>query len=517
MGRDDELRVLSQALAATGTRVVLLSGAAGSGKSRLLVDAETMVHRQHSRVLRIRGFQPEQTAPLLAATRLLAELALHAPVLSDMLRDAVSIGTAQLFEGVHRAIRGLDQGVVLLVDDEQWLDPTTLALVHFLVRSAHEEGTSLCLVSASRPDGSLPLRDSLESFVLGLPVTRTVLDGLGRDDAIALVTLIDPRLTAGRAEEMWRACGGSPFWMTLMAEGGGAAIEHIVETRLSGCGSGALEVLELLAVAAAPVRVRELATMSDLLPATVQRLLTRLRSHGLTLEQGGHVLVAHDLIRETLVSRLPDGRVRQLHGIVAAHLEQVDEPAVLLTALGHRRAARLPIDRLALRIVCSPQRGSLGVDGTREVARAVTSSIPHPVPGLLSAMADLATDMGEPGIALELWQRLAELAGSEDLHRRAAIAAGRAAFQLADRDAAWTWPGRGSSGHMPWASTNRPSPPWTSPSTFSKPTCCAGWRRAGSRRPRRTHGRRWPWSRPGPPGRPESPWPPARPGTTRQP
>jgi len=57
--------------------VALLSGTAGSGKSRLLVDAETMAHHQHSRVLRIRGFLPEQTAPLLAATRLLAELLHH--------------------------------------------------------------------------------------------------------------------------------------------------------------------------------------------------------------------------------------------------------------------------------------------------------------------------------------------------------------------------------------------------------------------------------------------------------
>ncbi|MGI8902055.1 MAG: AAA family ATPase, partial [Nocardioides sp.] len=437
VGRDEELSTLTQALTTTGTRVVLLMGEPGSGKTRLLVEAEAMAVKQESRVFRLRGFQAEKTAPLLAATRLLADLARHEPVLSDMLRTPVGIGTTQLFEIVHRVIGELGP-VVLLVDDEQWLDATTLALVHFLVRSAHEEGTALCLVSATRLQDSLPLSRLGSSFT-DLPVTRITLTGLAREDALLLMQQVDPGLAPRRADEMWLACGGSPFWMTLMANGGGAAIEHVIGTRLSACSAESLEMLELVAVAGAPVRVVELADMAGRTPADVQRSLSSLRSDGLTLEHGGRVIVAHDLIRETVVAHLDDARERSLHRWVADFLERSAEPAVLLAALGHRRAARLPIQELALRIVTSPQRGLLGVDGTLEVVRAVTSTVPHPETGLLSAMADLATDMGEAGIAYELWQRLAEPAGPVDLRRRAAIAAGRAAFQLADREGAWKW------------------------------------------------------------------------------
>lgn len=60
--------MLSDALASDGTRVVLLTGEAGSGKTRLLAEAEHLAAGKT--VLKLCGFQPEQSATLVAASPL---------------------------------------------------------------------------------------------------------------------------------------------------------------------------------------------------------------------------------------------------------------------------------------------------------------------------------------------------------------------------------------------------------------------------------------------------------------
>jgi len=156
VGRDPELGVLAEALAANDARAVLITGEPGSGKSSLLAEAERMAAGRC--VLRVRGFQPEQAATLLAALPLLRTLAADEPRLASAL-EHISEGAVQLFEAAYLALSRLP-GSALLVDDEQWLDPATSALVHFLVRSAHEEGLRLtAALSAQAPDFSPGLAD----------------------------------------------------------------------------------------------------------------------------------------------------------------------------------------------------------------------------------------------------------------------------------------------------------------------------------------------------------------------
>jgi ATP/maltotriose-dependent transcriptional regulator MalT len=434
VGRDLELGVLAEALAATDVRAVLITGEPGSGKSSLLAEAERMAAGRT--VLRVRGFQPEQAATLLAALPLLRTLAAGEPRLASALEHS-SEGAVQLFEAAYGALSRLP-GSALLVDDEQWLDPATSALVHFLVRSAHEEGLRLTVVLASRSSaGGAPLQESLRTSVAQLPVNVLELSGLSQEEGVCLARRVAPHLSRRAAEAVWRAADGSPFWMTLMAGGGDDAAERTVGLRLSRCSQDAVGLLEQLAVVGVPVPLREVPHLTGM--TAVDSLVDELAGEGLVVRQDGRVLVAHDLMREAVLAGLAGSRVRALHAAAATWLERDDEPAVLFAALHHRLAAGLEIADLVARLAGSPRRGWLGADGVVGLVEVVTASNSHPDLTLLAQLAEMATDVGESMQALSLWRRVADAPCPVDTQLSAASAAGRAAFELGDASVALDW------------------------------------------------------------------------------
>jgi len=441
VGRDLELGVLAEALAANDARVVLLSGEPGSGKSSLLAEAERMSASRT--VLRVRGFQPEQAATLLAALPMLRTLATDEPRLSSALEHP-SEGAVQLFEAAYAALSRLP-GSALLVDDEQWLDPTTSALLHFLVRSAHEEGLRLTAILASRSSsGGAALPESLSTSVAQLPVSVLELRGLGHEDGICLLRRVASHLSSEAAEAVWRAADGSPFWMTLMAAGGDAAAERLVGLRRSRCSPGAAELLEHLAVVGAPVPLRDIPPLTGM--TAVDSLLDELSGEGLVVRHESGVLVAHDLMREAVLTGLAPSRTRALHAAAATWLERDDEPAVLLAALHHRLAAGLQIDDLVARLASSPRRGWLGADGVVGLVELVTASISRPDLTLLTQLAEMSTEVGESMQALSLWRRVADAPHCPvDMQLRAASAAGRAALDTGEASIALDWVRRAGS------------------------------------------------------------------------
>ncbi|MEJ7696930.1 MAG: ATP-binding protein [Candidatus Limnocylindrales bacterium] len=142
VGRTAEMAALGDVAgvaAATGRPAVgLVIGAAGLGKSRLLREIGDTVEAD----LRISlvGYEPEQSVPLAAAR----------PLLSAVQRDRDELEGGpepswlepiRLFEATHQAIRGAGR-VLLTLDDLQWMDGTSVALCHYLLRAAeHESGT----------------------------------------------------------------------------------------------------------------------------------------------------------------------------------------------------------------------------------------------------------------------------------------------------------------------------------------------------------------------------------------
>ena len=130
---------------------------------------------------------------------------------------------------------------------------------------------------------------------------------------------------------------------------------------------------------------------------------------------------------------MTEGARRVLHRRLAEGIEREagDDPTALRAALAHRRAAGEPSLDLALRIARSPRTRLLGEDGVRELAAIAAEPGGEPAAlELRERVAQLAGAAGDHALALDMWTRLADEIPEAAARRRAALAAGWSAFVL---------------------------------------------------------------------------------------
>ena len=433
VGRAKELDALLAVARGGNAKVALVVGAPGSGKTRLL----TELGRRLDGVISLAGYEAEQVVPLAAASTLLRELAtagaegsaLDALVFEPSVHDG-PLEPLRVFEAAFRALRTRGSTVVL-ADDLQWIDPVSVALLHYLLRAGATESCDLVAILASRPSESADaLADSLRSALPPDSVTSLELAGLSRGDAITLVTGLAGDLPSDAADEIWRKAGGSPFWLTALARSGGVEADaaRVITSRLRPATADAVDVATLLAIAARPLVRAELQELREWPRERMRAACTELVNRGVAVEVDGTVRLAHDLIRVAVLDGLPAATKRRVHARLARWLERRgDELEFLLEAVQHRQAARLPTLPLALRILHSPRRRLLGASGlaTLEALADEADSLE-----LDESVAALAADLGEDERALSRWSRVAERSGDPERRAAALLAAARAALEL---------------------------------------------------------------------------------------
>ena len=174
IGREGQWRVLSDVWRGVSEgegRVVLVEGEVGMGKTRLAEDWLRWVRSQGGTVLRGRAHDAESAipyGPLTEALRCaldapgiagtapgsLAEITRLLPELRQTFRDLPALAAAtdaaeraRLFEAVAQLLLALaeEEPVVLLIDDLQWCDGDTCALVHFLMQRLAANPVALVL------------------------------------------------------------------------------------------------------------------------------------------------------------------------------------------------------------------------------------------------------------------------------------------------------------------------------------------------------------------------------------
>jgi DNA-binding CsgD family transcriptional regulator len=445
VGRVDELAALGEvadAAASGQAAAALVIGDPGTGKSRLLAEAEVRIRLKNR--FRVVGYEPESDVPLAAASDLLRGVAdagpagrrLDALMLGQDDQKSSSLEPLRIFEAAHRALRTSGQALVL-VDDLQWVDELSLALCHYLVRAAEASAQPLALIAAARPS---PTATSLsESLCHVLPaerVRRLELGPLASDEALALAKAVAP----GAGDETLRAfaakSGGSPFWLEALARSDGAEIDagRLVTVRLRGAGGDAAGLLALLAVAARPLTLEDAATLAQWEPARAEQAERELVARGVAVESGGMLRLAHDLIRVAAAAEIGDDRRRELHRSLGDWLARIAGSDVrrLREAVGHIRAAGGQPVELANRLVQSPQRTLLGPEGLRLLASIADGA--DPLDGetlaLDEGIATLAAELGEHEQALERWSLVVERAELPERRASALLSASRAAYGL---------------------------------------------------------------------------------------
>lgn len=453
VGRHDEvgaLRALCAGARRWGRPVLgLVEGVPGAGKTRLLAAVEGG-DGAPERVL-LGGFEPEMNVPLASVIGLLRLLS-ASPAHGAVLRRALGSATAtrvppeplQLFEAAHLAVseRG---GLLLVVDDMQWVDESSQAMLHYLVRAAESAARPLVLLAATRP--AFRAQSFMRSLVRVVDEAERVvhieLGPLARDAGIELGRQLQPGADTATAAQMWEQAAGSPFWIRALAGGGRSTdIDTFLARRLDGAGSEAAFVLALLALAGNPLRPEDAATLPGRSPRGLRDAADRLVQLGIAVETADGFLVAHDLVREAAVRALSPETARAAHHHLALGLARrpaADLPT-MLRSLRHRRAAGLDTLDIAQALACSPHRRLLGHAGLRLVDAVAQESAPGSVPGqsVRRSVAALAAELGDHQLAMDRWSAVRDGAHGADAVV-ADLAASRSAMHLGRAGEAWTF------------------------------------------------------------------------------
>jgi hypothetical protein len=347
-GRRTELDVVRRHLE-TGTGLLLVTGEAGIGKTRLVevagADTQNLVAVGHCLPLStevpllpvadcLRSIHDSDDGEVLSAaiascppyvaaslTPLLPEAARWAQPGSQGRRDDRQL----LFSAVAAILRALTQQhpTALVVEDLHWADPATLDLLeHLLGRSL-----PVAIVGTWRSHDDATRTSAMEwlARVRRLPdTTTTALGPLTADETAEQLRLLGIPLPHGR--DIHARSLGQPLFTEQLAahdpDGSGLPelLADLLDSRLAGVPEESWAVLRLLGVAARPLTPALLADVTRMLPGPLTAELRRLQDRRLVRSVGDSVDLQHPLLADAVQRRLVPGEDLAAHRALAEAL-----------------------------------------------------------------------------------------------------------------------------------------------------------------------------------------------------
>ena len=371
------------------SRLVLVAGEAGIGKTRLVSELALTLHEEGATVLFGRT-DPEPLAPFqpfvealshyahqcpagrlrAEAPRAAAELTLLLPILRERLPELEPVAAAdpetrryRLFDAVSSLVLSIARTgpLMIVLDDLHWADRSTLALLDHLLRRS--QPVRLLIVGAFREsevDASHPLADVLARYSSGRDVLRVSLDGLGEPEIAELMAgMSGHRAPATLVRQISSGTKGNPLFVNEMTRhlinadaltsagrwrevdleelGVPLGVGALIETRVARLGEESRRVLDTAAVAGREfeLAVLERVVGGDPLPAIESAIRARLVEE----ESGrlGRFSFSHALFRQSLYEQLTPSRRLRMHAQIAAAIEDLSswEPGSRLGDLAH--------------------------------------------------------------------------------------------------------------------------------------------------------------------------------------
>jgi len=448
VGRDDEIRTLRGVVdrleRGRTTVAAAVVGEAGMGKTALL--AEALSDHVTGQRVKLVGFEPEQQVPFAAASPLLHKIRrIHGEeeeavaLLRSENDGATSLEPLRLFEAVHRSLARIAP-VVITLDDVQWADEMSIALMNYVLRAAQADDDPLGLIFAGRPSArTWSFVDALRTiFPNTSEYPEISLGPLEMDAAIDLARSIDPAVAAEQARHLVHEAAGSPFWIRALVRERSHPEERAasITERLRISTGDASGCLAVMVVIGRPVMMSELVSILGWEGARVEHGVSELINRGVVRAVGVSVQITHDLIRERARDQLPERELVRLHRQIADVLEKAagTDLQLLVESLEHRCTARSDSVELALKIATSPQRRLLGNEALTQVGAIADAGEPS-FPATLALQREVAALIGELGdsdAALARWRALSDRLGSEGERAQAAVEAARYAIDVED-------------------------------------------------------------------------------------
>ena len=358
--------------AVTGkSQLLLLSGEAGIGKTRLAEELLSWVGRQGISTATARCYaaegelayapivtwlKAEAIQPMLPTladawltevARLVPDVLPQRPELSRPVALTENWQRQRLFEALAHALLDGRQSLVLLLDDIQWCDSETLAWIHYLLHV--HSGTHILLVATVRPtevSSGHPLASLLLSLQREEQVTEVELGPLSAGETAILARQVGGQeVSADLAERLYRETEGNALFVveTMRTNRGiaqddrqlsvnthndalhvPATVQSVIAARLAQLSPLAREIVGVAAVIGRAFTFAVLASACTMEDERLVLGLDELWQRGIVREQGNDGYdFTHDKLREGSYAALSTARKRLLHRRVAEALESI--------------------------------------------------------------------------------------------------------------------------------------------------------------------------------------------------
>ncbi|WP_113964632.1 LuxR C-terminal-related transcriptional regulator [Mycobacterium shimoidei] len=336
IGRSQEMRAIETALCASDVSGIVVHGAAGVGKSRIVREALSVAESRGYETRWAVGTSSARTVPLGAFTA-------WAP--SDV------SDTVKLLRGVIESLTAAPEGVrvVVAVDDVQLLDDLSIFVVHQIVQRGEAK------VVLTVRDGE-PIPPAITEIVKVGSFDQLDLQPLSLEETTSLLSaVLGGSVDPDAAQRLWKLTRGNVLYLRNIVEqevaDGRLVQQHgfwrwigdpkmpsglvqLIESRIGALPASVSDVVEALAVGE-PIELAALKRITD--SAAVEEADTRGLITLEPVEGGVQVRVAHPLYAEVRRRRAAPTRLRRLRGLVADELAASEDRDDLQVVV--RRAA----------------------------------------------------------------------------------------------------------------------------------------------------------------------------------
>jgi hypothetical protein len=376
VGRHTEIGHLEQAFGeAHGRRplTMVLRGAPGAGKTELAEKFLDRVDSDFADVLILRGrCREREQVPYKALTSIVSDIATRlrrmnpsdaagflpedAPLLARLFpvlrrlplvtrmpsqatgNQDVRELRARTFAAFAELIRRLTRRwrVVLFIDDFQWADGDSLALINQMLGAAETRGFMLLVSVRADQSGEVPPR--VARLLAAMDQVRVLhVQALPREEATHLAHLLHRRITGKHASALLAQSvaadsGGYPLiidelmrYIADVREELPVRREDALWARIERLDSDTRALLEVVSVGGCPMRLETAAVAAGLGGKDWSRSATRLRLSHFARTTGGRandtIEIHHEEVRDVVLGRLHESRRIALHQRIAEELE----------------------------------------------------------------------------------------------------------------------------------------------------------------------------------------------------
>ena len=471
--RDDVRAEITGFLTAQWPASLVLHGPPGIGKSSIVAEARVQASGLGAEVWAARASEAEQVIAFAALDVVLrgaggADLwsGPGSPALAAALGGRVPAGALDVrsvgLELSELLAQSSARGPLLLViDDAQWIDPTSEQVLTFALRRVEMRPVAMLL--ATRPGGlecSLALAGALSGAdVLGhrpgqLAIRPLTVGATGR----VVRDRLGVRLSHGALIRLHDACGGNPLVALELArtlvEGEPLAVWEqgdLMRRRVAGLDEGARTLVAIIGLVGEPDLGLVDAVLAQRGMSAITALSAAVQADAVVL-RADRLRASHPLLASAAVDLLPDRHRRSLHAAIAEHTDSLELAAVhtALSCQGPDPRSAALLAQAAER--CAIQGASVRAAELAGLSVEFTPAGDHAALSRSLLQARLLLRAGEPGAAgaaLDAAERLARvpadqvevLLGRRDLemagdNRAAAHQAALAALHLAGEDMA---------------------------------------------------------------------------------